>query len=127
MSQLDPPATSGFGSILFGIYAWLVFLLCLLSAIVFALLLPGLERRRRWASGSARASFWLAGIPVKVRGLEMLPAGHCVVVANHASYIDGVLLFGFLPPRFSFVIKGEMKSFPAVSILLRRVGSRFVE
>ena len=127
MSQLDSPATSGLGRILFGIYAWLVFLLCLLSAIVFALLLPGLERRRRWASGSARASFRLAGIPVKVHRLEMLPAGHCVVVANHASYIDGVLLFGFLPPRFSFVIKGEMKSFPAISILLRRIGSRFVE
>jgi 1-acyl-sn-glycerol-3-phosphate acyltransferase len=57
----------------------------------------------------------------------MLPPGHCVVVANHASYIDGVLLFGFMPPRFSFVIKGEMQTFPAVSFLLRRIGARFVE
>ena len=127
MTQLDSPASGGIRGILFGIYAWLVFVVCLLFAIVFALLLPGLERRRRWVSGSARASFRLAGMAVKVRGLEMLPVGHCVVVANHASYIDGILLFGFLPPRFSFVIKGEMKNFPAVSILLRRVGSRFVE
>ena len=64
---------------------------------------------------------------VKVRGLEKLPTGHCIVVANHASYIDGVLLFGFMPPRFSFVIKGEMKNYPAVSLLLRRIGARFVE
>jgi 1-acyl-sn-glycerol-3-phosphate acyltransferase len=50
-----------------------------------------------------------------------------VVVANHASYIDGPLLKGFLPARFSFVIKGEMRSVPVVHYLLRRGGSRFVE
>ena len=127
MTQSDSPATTGIGGFFFGLYAWLALVLCVLSGIVFALLLPGLERRRRWVSGSARATFRLTGMSVKVRGLEKLPTGHCVVVANHASYIDGVLLFGFMPPRFSFVIKGEMKNFPAVSLLLRRIGSRFVE
>ena len=127
MKQLDAPATSRIGAILFGIYAWFAFVLCVLSGIVFALLLPGLARRRRWVSAAARAAFRLTGMPVKVRGLEKLPAGHCIVVANHASYIDGVLLFGFMPPRFSFVIKGEMKHLPPVSILLRRIGARFVE
>jgi 1-acyl-sn-glycerol-3-phosphate acyltransferase len=37
------------------------------------------------------------------------------------------VLFGFMPPRFSFVIKGEMKKFPIVGFLLQRVGARFVE
>ena len=55
------------------------------------------------------------------------PPGDCVVVANHASYLDGVLLQGYLPPRFSYVIKGEMGRVPFVSFLLRRIGSRFVE
>jgi len=127
MTQSNPPASLGFGGFLFGIYAWLAFVLCVLSGIVFALLLPGLERRRRWVTGSARATFLLTGMSVKVRGLEKLPEGHCVVVANHASYIDGVLLFGYMPPRFAVVIKGEMQNFPAVHFLLRRIGAKFVE
>ena len=127
MTQSDSPATASIGGLLFGIYAWIAFVLCVLSGILFASLLPGLERRRRWVSASARAAFRLTGMSVQVRGLEKLPTGHCIVVANHASYIDGVLLFGFMPPRFSFVIKGEMKHFPAVNVLLRRIGARFVE
>jgi 1-acyl-sn-glycerol-3-phosphate acyltransferase len=127
MTQIHPPATIGIGGFFFGIYAWLAFVLCVLSGILFALLLPGLERRRRWVTASARASFWLTGIAVQVRGLEKLPTSHCIVVANHASYVDGVVLFGYLPPRFAFVIKGEMQNFPAVHFLLRRIGAKFVE
>jgi 1-acyl-sn-glycerol-3-phosphate acyltransferase len=127
MTQSDSPAPIGIGGFFFGIYAWLVFVLCVLSGVVFALLLPGLERRRRWVTASARATFRLTGVPVHVRGVEKLPPGHCIVVANHASYVDGVVLFGYLPPRFAFVIKGEMQNFPAVHFLLRRIGAKFVE
>lgn len=127
MSQSKSTIIGGPGRGLFGLYSWLVFTACVLAGILFALLLPGLERRRRWVSGSARATFRLCAIAVRIRGLELLPAGHCVVVANHASYVDGVLLFGFLPPRFSFVIKGEMKHFPLVNLLLHRIGAHFVE
>lgn len=127
MTQNDPAAKSGIGAILFGSYAWLMFLLCVTSGIIFALILPGLERRRRWVTGSARATFRLTRIPVEVHGIDLLPGEDCVVVANHASYVDGVVLFGYLPPRFAFVIKGEMKKFPAVNFLLRRIGAKFVE
>jgi 1-acyl-sn-glycerol-3-phosphate acyltransferase len=51
----------------------------------------------------------------------------CIVVANHASYLDGVLLNGLLPTAFSFVIKREMSSVPLAGLLLRRLGAEFVE
>lgn len=124
---MDSRAAIGIGGFFFGIYAWLAFVLCVLSGILFALMLPGLDRRRRWVTASARATFHLTRIPVEVCGLDNLPPGHCVVVANHASYADGVVLFGYLPPRFSFVIKGEMQKFPGVNFLLKRIGARFVE
>ncbi len=111
----------------FGLYAWTVFCGCVLFSLIVALIVPGQERRRRLVAGAARASFVLSGVPVHVDGLHNLPDGHCVVVANHASYADGVLLKGFLPPRFSFVIKGEMRNIPIVHFLLRRAGSKFVE
>lgn len=113
--------------IVYGCYAWFVFLFCATGALLSVLLVPGLHRRRRWVSVCARQPFRLAGIKITIRGNDKLPAGSSVVVANHASYLDGVLLQAVLPPRFSFVIKGEMRSMPLIGFLLRRVGARFVE
>ena len=112
---------------LWGLYAWAIFLFCVLFSLIVVTIVPGLDRRQRLTTMTCRAFFVLSGISVEVTGLESLPEGHCVVVANHASYIDGPLLKGFLPPRFSFVIKGEMRDIPIVHFLLRRSGSRFVE
>lgn len=115
------------GHFLFGIYAWLLFLPMLLMTILIATFAPGLERRRRWVRAAARVFLLLCGMRAKVTGLEHLPAGHCIVVANHASYIDALVLPAYLPPRFSFVIKGEVRNLLLVHFLLRRVGSKFVE
>ncbi len=112
---------------LWGIYAWTVFLLCGAFALLAVTLIPRLGARRRIVARAARAVFVLSAVSVDVVGLDRLPRGHCVVVANHASYVDGPLLKGFLPARFSFVIKGEMRDIPIVHFLLRRAGSRFVE
>lgn len=114
-------------ALLYAAYAWIAFLVCVLIAILGALLLPGLERRRRWVSALARTALRLCGISSTVENEDLLPAGHCIAVANHASYIDGVILQAFLPPRFSYVIKGEMQSVPVVHFLLRRIGAKFVE
>lgn len=78
----------------------------------------------RWAG---QVLFRLAGIPLRVSGLELLPQEACIVVANHASYLDGVILTAAMPPRFSFVIKHEMSSAPLVGWLLARLGSEFVQ
>jgi len=71
--------------------------------------------------------FVLPRCEVKVLGLDNLPTGNCVVVANHASYVDGPLLKAYLPWRFNFVIKGELRDFPPAHFLLARSGSKFVE
>ncbi len=113
--------------VLFGLYALIVFVFCVLFGLCAALLVPGTDRRARWLVGASKAMFVLSGAPVDVRGMENLPDNDCVVVANHASYVDGFLLKGFLPARFSFVIKGEMRNIPVVHFLLRRAGSHFVE
>jgi 1-acyl-sn-glycerol-3-phosphate acyltransferase len=64
---------------------------------------------------------------VEVDGRERLPDGACVLVANHGSYLDGIVMKAALPPRFGFVIKREAASMPVVGPLLRRIGSVFVE
>jgi len=114
-------------TIVYAIYAWIVFLFSVLLAILSALLLPGLIRRRRWVAVAARLFFRLAFIPTSVTGMERLPGAPCIVVANHASYIDGIVLQAFLPPRFGFVIKGEVQRVPVLHFVLRRIGAKFVE
>jgi len=48
-----------------------------------------------------------------VSGQSRLPKGTpYVLVANHASYLDGVVMTAALPPRFGFVIKREMNDVP---------------
>ena len=115
------------GRLLYGVWAWGLFAMIALGALVFALPAPGVMLRRRIARAAARLFLKGAGIPLEVLGLEHLPAGPCVVVANHASYVDGVVMQAALPPRFAFVIKKEMGRVPLASLLLRRLGSEFVE
>jgi len=115
------------GNFLWGLWGWLSFALACLFSLVVALIVPGQHRRQRLVTWATKMVFVLARVNVTIRGYEHLPSGSCVVVANHASYIDGVLLNGYLPSRFGFVIKGEMRDIPVVHFLLRRSGSKFVE
>ena len=127
MTASVPGPFSRFGHLLYGPYALLVFAIGVLLTFVMVSITPGADRRRRYTAAIVRRTFVIAGAKPRIAGLERLPEGPCVIVANHASYIDGLLLKGFLPPRFSFVIKGEMRSNPLVHFLLRRAGARFVE
>ena len=111
----------------FGVYAIALFLIMGLGALLALLLLPGLAQRRACARTISRGFLKLAAMPVRVVNPERLPTTQCVVVANHASYLDGVVFTAALPPRFGFVIKREMNSVPLAGLLLRRLGSEFVE
>lgn len=112
---------------LWGLWAWLCFTLACVLSLFVALLMPGAHRRQKIVTLISKMIFVLSRVRVTVRGIDNLPTDSCVVVANHASYIDGILLNGYLPARFGFVIKGEMRDIPVVHFLLRRSGAKFVE
>lgn len=109
-----------------GVWALLALALGGLGAALLVAVMPGLERRRRVARAVARTIFRITGTRVVVEGLENLPAGPSIVCANHASYVDGVLMQAVLPPRFAFVVKKEAARVPFVGLLLRRIGTEFV-
>lgn len=113
--------------ILYGAYAIAVFVAAGLAALAAVLVTPDLERRRAIARAGSRAFLRLAGMPLEVSGLERLPPEPCVIVANHASYLDGVVFTAALPPRFAFVIKREMAGVPLAAAMLRRIGAEFVD
>lgn len=113
--------------IAYGIYAVAVFLVFGISALILVLLPFGIGARRHIAHGAARLFFLFAGLRLRLIDEDNLPAGPCVVVANHASYLDGVVMKAALPARFSFVIKKEITRVPVAGLLLRRIGSEFVD
>ena len=109
------------------VYCVVSFTVLGLAVLGINLFLPSLRRRRVVAGTVGRIFLRLSGIPFTVEGLERLPKTPCVVVANHASYIDAIAIVAALPPDFAFVIKKEMVRVPLAGLLLRRLGSQFVE
>ena len=115
------------GRAVYGLWCWALFVPIAVGALLLALLAPTITLRRRIARAAARGFFVGAGIRLTILGEDLLPAGACVLVANHTSYVDGVIMQAALPPRFAFVIKKEMAHVPVANLLLRRLGSEFVE
>jgi 1-acyl-sn-glycerol-3-phosphate acyltransferase len=120
-------ALAGMLTTAYGVCALAVFTLMFVFATVLALVVPNLEWRRRLTHWLAGLALPMLGVRLTVEGLERLPPGSCVVVANHSSYLDGIVMKAALPPRFSFVIKREAASMPIAGFLLRRIGSEFVD
>jgi 1-acyl-sn-glycerol-3-phosphate acyltransferase len=109
-----------------GVLTWLTFFACALLALPLLALLPPLRWRRALVRVVARVTLAAGGMRLVVRGVATLPHPS-VVIANHASYLDGIVLTACLPPDFGFVIKREMNSVPLAAWLLRLIGAEFVE
>lgn len=109
-------------------YAWGLFWLIAPLTWLMAIALP----RPSWSWSishmGARLFVWLSGVPFTVSGSENLPDENiaCIVVSNHASYLDGIILVAALPRQFSFVAKIELKDSFISRLYLEHIGSEFV-
>lgn len=91
------------------------------------LILPRLTWRWRLArAGAQRLARW-SGTPITVQGLEQVPDGPCVIVANHASFLDAYVLTAVLPRHFRYVAKRELLANRWLAQPLVRMGTLFVE
>ena len=111
----------------YGIYVWLVVFVVTLVSLP---LLVGLRRshaRFRLAQIAARAILRSSFIPLTVEGLEHLAAGPAVIVVNHASYLDALVVLAALPTVIHFAAKREFERMPLFGAVLRGIGTYFVE
>ena len=67
------------------------------------------------------------GIPLATKGIEDIPRGGAILVFNHSSYMDALVLAAVLPGEPAIVAKRELSTQRVAGPLLRRLGIPFVE
>jgi 1-acyl-sn-glycerol-3-phosphate acyltransferase len=106
---------------------WVVVGLGAVVAWPAVMILPRLDWRWRAIRGIARAALAAMGVPVSVSGLDRIPGGNAMLVFNHSSYMDALVLSAVLPGEPVYVAKKELAGQIIAGPLLRRLGVLFVE
>ncbi|WP_439686574.1 AMP-binding protein [Cupriavidus oxalaticus] len=112
----------------YSLYAWLLFaamapVTCLASVAMHR---PAMG----WALShhAARLLLRLAAVPWFVQGLEHLPRNRaCVLVSNHASYLDGIVLIAAMPVPVCVVAKRELQGQRIPGAYLSSIGADFID
>jgi 1-acyl-sn-glycerol-3-phosphate acyltransferase len=68
------------------------------------------------------------GLRPRVTGVEHLEGvGAAILAANHASYIDSVVLMATIPTDFRFLAKRRLADYPLIGSVIRKVGHITIE
>ena len=116
----------GTGRWIYGIYWWLVILGCVLGTWVSLLILP---KRARWTAVRrwGRLILGLTFTKTTLEGEELTPSRGGVVVINHASYLDSIVVAAMVPGPLSFVVKDDLSEFTWFRSFLERMDALFVQ
>jgi len=116
------------GESLYQGYVWALF--WLIAPLVWLVTVLVSRPAAAWAIGrsAARLFLKLTGSRLIVRGLENLPRDSTsVLVANHASYADGLIVMAAVPTHFAFVAKQELRERFVSRVYLEKLDAEFAE
>lgn len=76
----------------------------------------------------SRLACYLFFIKVKVTNIDIVNKNESVIfVANHQSMFDVWAIYGWLPTRFSWIMKKELGQIPLVGLACKKVGHIFMD
>ncbi|SFR53672.1 acyl carrier protein [Marinobacter daqiaonensis] len=117
------------GRWLYAGWAWTALGLVSLPVVVLVNLLPRLSWRWQLCHGGARLLGLLTGTGLHIEGqqrLRELPES-CVIVANHSSYTDALVMTALMPVPVHFVAKAELNRFAVLRRFLRLMGVHTID
>jgi 1-acyl-sn-glycerol-3-phosphate acyltransferase len=101
------------------LYFSLAMLLVLPLLVLWSLITGDVKFMYNRFQEGLRIGLRIAGIHVRVEGLENIPAGVCIFASNHASNLDPVALTPNIPRRISLLAKKEVFKIPILSKAIR--------
>jgi len=130
LSSVVPELASFVGNVKESAYAvWWWICGLIFAAVVWpvASVVPSEPFCRTWVRVAGRAFLAAVGAWPLIKGEERVPAsGPLVVVANHTSFLDGLLILVLIPRSVRFVAKNTLER-SWIGPLLRNLGTLFVE
>lgn len=89
-------------------------------------LLPRKEWRHAVVRVAAKGFLRLTGISLKIERASARPRGGTMIIVNHASYLDGLVVSAALEGEPTFIAKQELQEQWIAGLFLRRLGTIFV-
>lgn len=113
----------------YGCYARAVFVALLLPCGGLIILLQRPAPGRRIARFGARLLFRLTGVSISAKGIDRLPRQPHMLLVNHTSYLDAIVLTALLPavPGYAYAAKREFARQAPMRRLLTGLGALFIE
>jgi 1-acyl-sn-glycerol-3-phosphate acyltransferase len=120
--------TDWVGRLLFTTYVVTIVVPTLAMLWVYLLISPAGDRADRAAKWWSRMALRVCGMRPRVTGVEHLDdVGAAILAANHASYIDSVVLMATIPTDFRFLAKRRLADYPLIGTVIRRAGHATID
>lgn len=109
-------------SFVYAVYCWTVLGITGGLVWLFMMVLPAGKRCWQLCSMAVKVLCRITGIKVSVEGLENYPLGtRYILVSNHMSYLDAIILTGVLPDYCNFVAKKELANNLFLKAALKKI------
>ncbi len=111
--------------LLYAAYWWGLLIALALCVWLLVLLLPRRSWRQTAIHWVARAFLWLTGSAPEVEAEARPPERGVILISNHSSYLDSLVVAATVPGSLTFVAKEELAGQRVAGPFLRRIGTLF--
>jgi 1-acyl-sn-glycerol-3-phosphate acyltransferase len=116
------------GQLVFTAYVTAIVVTTLPVLWLYLLMTPPGRRADRAAKWWSRMALAACCMRPRVAGLEHLRGiDAAILLANHASYIDSLVLMAAVPTDFRFIAKRRLADYPLIGTVIRRAGHATIE